>query len=117
MWICLNDGFLSIVRNNNDDETLLVRARSEEHLNSIFPNCKSWYDGKADYPFRAYIQRALVAEAIANRLKDIEYPNFKASVDDYTLMSAYAKVWEIMRNHFDVRYRYSRQTTLDEFGE
>ena len=117
MWISLNDGFLSIVRNNNDDKTLLVRARTQEHLDSVFPDCESWYDGKADYPFRAYIRRKDVAALLANRILSIDYPNFKASVDDYTLMSAYAKVWEIMRNHFDTRYRYSRQTTLDEFEE
>jgi hypothetical protein len=94
-----------------------VRARSQEHLDNAFPDCESWYDGKADYPFRAYIERDVVAKVIGRRLMDIEYPNFKDSVKEHNLLSVYHKVWELMKNHYDARWRYSRQTTLDEFEE
>ena len=117
MWICLNDAFLSIVKNRNDDKTLLVRARSQEHLENIFPTCDFWFDGNADYPFRAYIERDVVAKVIGQNLMDIQYPNFKDSVKEHNLLSAYHKVWEIMGNHYDTRWRNSRQTTLDEFEE
>lgn len=117
MWICLNDAFLSIVKNRNDDETLLVRARNPAHLLHVFPDCSIWSDEKADYPFRAYIERDEVAKIIGQRLMDIEYPNFKDSVKEHNLLSAYHKVWEIMGNHYDTRWRNSRQTTLDEFEE
>ena len=80
MWIGLNDGWLSIVANRNDDETLLVRARSESHIMSAFPDCDMFVLKNADYPYRAYIERRLVANEISKRLMEIDYDNFKASV-------------------------------------
>ncbi|MHA1662981.1 MAG: hypothetical protein ACTSVR_06970 [Candidatus Thorarchaeota archaeon] len=117
MWICLNDAFLSIVKNSNDDETLLVRARSQEHFDNVFPDCHSWFDGYADYPIRAYIERDLVAKVIGQSLMDIQYPNFKSSVKEDNLLRAYHRVWGIMKNHFDNSMEKLRQTTLDEFEE
>ena len=80
MWIGLNDGWLSIVANRNDDETLLVRARSKSHIMSAFPDCDMFVLEDADYPYRAYIERRLVANQISKRLMEIDYDNFKASV-------------------------------------
>ncbi len=137
MWICLNDAFLSIVKNRNDDETLLVRARSQEHLDNVFPDCESWCDEKADYPFRAYIERDEVAKVIGQRLMDIQYPNFKNSVEEEALFSAYHYLWERLAGLYqfmrpgwsiplkamlglaltDYPPKKSRQTTLDEFEE
>jgi len=36
MWICLSDGFFSMVADRNDLTPLLVRARRKEHLVNIF---------------------------------------------------------------------------------
>jgi len=96
MWIGLNDGWLSIVENYNDKNTLLVRARKLEHLLKAFPMCEYWRDLDADYPFRAYIPRKVVAKVIAKRIEDINYPNFKNSVEEDKLHSAYNEVWQTM---------------------
>lgn len=93
MWIGLNDGWLSIVANRNDDETLLVRARSESHIMSAFPDCDMFVLENADYPYRAYIERRLVANEISKRLMEIDYDNFKASVQDLKLKDMYTNVW------------------------
>ena len=100
MWICDNEGFLSIVKNRNDDETLLVRARTEKHLLSIFPYCELFTDAHADYPYRAYIDRNEVAEVIAMRLMQIDYDNFKGSVKDARLQGAYGGIWRMMWDEF-----------------
>lgn len=96
MWIGLNDGWLSIVENWNDKDTLLVRARKLEHLLTAFPMCEYWRDLEADYPFRAYIPREQVAKVISERVKAIDYPNFKKSVKESKLLMAYNKVWEVL---------------------
>lgn len=104
MWICDNRGFLSIVENRNDSDTLLVRARAREHLYNIFPDCKLFTDADADYPFRAYVKRTTVAEVIAKRLTTIDYDNFKDSVDDEVLSQAYSDVWrEMWGSYYNVR--------------
>ena len=100
MWICDNEGFLSIVSNWNDDDTLLVRARSEKHLKNLFPYCEMFTDAEADYPFRAYINRDEVAEVIAMRLAEAEYTNFKDSVKDDDLHDAYVNIWQVMWSAF-----------------
>lgn len=94
MWIGLNDGWLSIVANRNDDETLLVRARSESHIMSAFPDCDMFVLKNADYPYRAYIARYLVANVVSQRLIETEYDNFKASVRDEKLYDMYTNMWQ-----------------------
>ena len=93
MWIGLNDGWLSIVANWNDDETLLVRARSESHIMAVFPDCDMFVLNNADYPYRAYIERRLVANEISKRLMATRYDNFKASVQDPKLYEMYTNIW------------------------
>ena len=93
MWIAFNDAWLSIVENRNDEETLLVRARSKQHLLNIFPKCELFKDETADYPYRAYIEREHVANVVSDRLMKINYPNFKASVKDDKLGTAYSNIW------------------------
>ena len=106
MWICDNEGFLSIVKNWNDEDTLLVRARSEEHIKNTFPYCEMFTDAEADYPYRAYINRDEVAEVIAMRLAEIDYTNFKDSVVDDDLHDAYVNMWQVMWSaYYDGRWK------------
>ena len=93
MWIGMNTGWLSIVKNRNDERTLLVRARDLDHILAAFPNCDHFKDNTADYPYRAYITREEVARRIAEGLMEIEYDNFKHSVEDKHLQTAYGMIW------------------------
>ena len=96
----MNDGWLSIVRNFNDDETLLVRARKLAHLTNVFPDCDYFKDSSADYPYRAFISREEVGEAVKVRLKETGYTNFKASVKDRQLKALYNEMWSLVAYTF-----------------
>ncbi len=96
MWICANDGFVSIVDKAQNPRALLVRARRRQDLLAIFPDAKVWESTKSDYRYRAEISRGRVASVIAARLLQIDYDNFKDSVKDRPLHDAYARVWTEM---------------------
>ena len=82
MWIFLNDAFLSIVDKGGDGSTLLVRARQEGDIRRVFPNAEVTRTPGHDYLYRARIGRDEVAQAMAEAVKAITYPNFKGSVKD-----------------------------------
>lgn len=102
MWIATNKGWLSIVRHRDKEHTLLVRARNKNHIESIFEDAEVYEDANADYPYRADIHLYTVGTVIGDLLMNINYDNFKASVDDYHYHLALTEVWDDM-------YRYGRQ--------
>lgn len=93
MWIYLNDAFLSIVAHRNERDCLLVRARVRGDIERVFPGATSQETRAADYRFRAVIDRQVVADAIAGRLLEIGYDNFKGSVAARDRHDAYLRVW------------------------
>ena len=105
MWICLNDAFLSIIQPKPGDAAaagvdpkthLLVRARRRGDIESLFPRAKVIELDGRDYQFRAYLPRKQVGDALASRVGQIEYTNFKGSVRSRPLHDAYMAVWGIM---------------------
>jgi len=100
MWICFNDAFLSIVSKGPDPDKLCVRGRRREHITNVFPEAEVIESNNTDYAFRAFIKREEVAEAVATRLKDINYDNFKNSTGkkDHDLAHAYSHIWGVMYN-------------------
>ena len=98
MWIILNKSFLSIVKNRNNENELLVRARVKGDIEKVFPEAKTFEDIKADYKYRSYINRKEVASAISEELININYDNFKSSVskDDNLRSHAYIDVWRVL---------------------
>ena len=96
MWIFLNNSFLSIVAHRDKSNYLLVRARRAGDIEAVFPSASTWEDAKADYRFRAEIAREDVSAALARAAEEIDYPNFKASVEERELHDAYLQVWGVM---------------------
>ena len=98
MWIVLNKSFLSIVKNRNDENQLLVRARVEGDIEKVFENADVFEDNNADYKYRSYINRNIVAEIIKNELLNINYDNFKNSVakNETERKNAYMNVWSAL---------------------
>lgn len=99
MWICVNDGFYSIVNKaKNRRRDLLVRARRPGDLERLFRGhaikVLTTLDG--DYRYRADVPRALVGDVLAERVRAIAYDNFKDSVIDGGLHGAYSAVWSVM---------------------
>jgi len=97
MWLCTSTSFLSVVADLDDKDRLLVRARVKGHIESIFPCADVFTDEHADYYYRALLPRKTVADAMAQSVESIQYPNFKDSVSNPTLHDAYLKVWEATR--------------------
>jgi len=96
MWIMLSDCFLSIVFKDCGPTELRVRARRKEDIQRVFPNAKVIRDTKADYLYRSVLPRSVVKSALAGAVMDIDYPNFKDSVEDEDLHAAYQHVWHTM---------------------
>lgn len=101
MWICFNDAFVSIVEYQNADadvgmSKLLVRARRREHLVAFLGvefATQITVTPDRDYRFRAVVSRSLVAMILSKRAWEIDYGNFKDSVEDADLHRMYALWW------------------------
>ena len=95
MWVALNNSFLSIVENLDNSDELLVRARVKGDIENVFPEAQTFEDQSADYRYRAFLERQLVAEVIADKISSINYSNFKSSIDksEHRRYDAYLKVW------------------------
>jgi hypothetical protein len=96
MWIMLSDAFFSIVSKNCGPDELMVRARRKGDIEKVFPGAKVKKSTTSDYLYRTVVPRKDVALALANAVDDIDYPNFKDSVEDDWLHYAYLKVWLAM---------------------
>ncbi|CAL1240624.1 hypothetical protein [Candidatus Methylocalor cossyra] len=96
MWICFNDAFLSIVDKAKTPGCLVVRARRMADIARVFPDAEIVAGAGTDYHYRAEIPREIVAQAVADRILAIDYPNFKNSVKEKRLHSVYEKVWGVM---------------------
>lgn len=100
MWIFLCNSFLSIVdKGDATGQTLLVRARKAGDIETVFPGAKVIEGGGTDYRFRARIDRERVAQAMADQVRAVTYPNFKGAVKDRNRHDAYMDVWGAMM-HF-----------------
>lgn len=106
MWICLNNAFFSIVEHYKHKDHLLVRSRWPKDINKIWPKENVEHTPQNDYPYRAVIKREQVALAIANKLKNINYTNFKSSAeqievtnDDKSRTDAYHDAWHVINKH------------------
>ena len=97
MWIALNDSFISIVAHRERADKLLVRARLPGDIEAVFPDAQVFSVPGADYKYRAVVDRAEVGNAIADRIDDIEYDDFKSSVPDQKRHDAYLKIWSVMQ--------------------
>jgi hypothetical protein len=53
MWVVLNNFFLSIVQNRNNENQLLVRARVNADIEKTFSNADVFEDLNADYKYRS----------------------------------------------------------------
>jgi hypothetical protein len=97
MWLCLRDGFLSIVHKAPcGPNELLIRARRKGDIEKIFPGAKVRKSTTSDYLYRAVVPKPVVMAAIADQVSGIDYANFKDSVQDNDLHDAYLQVWRTM---------------------
>lgn len=99
MWIFLNNAYLSIVRHRDSPNKLLVRARRREHIRAVFPHASIIETSGADYAFRATIHEVVVADVVSDTILNIDYDNFKGSIQNKKYYNVCLDVWSTM-------YRY-----------
>jgi hypothetical protein len=95
MWVCFNDGFVSAVEHRQDPSMLMVRARREEILQSLFPGVEIVLGGSTDYQYRVVVTKEAFAAVLSDRVSEISYSNFKNSVEDEELHDLYRQFWEL----------------------
>lgn len=102
MWIFTNKGMVSAVEHRDNPDLLMIRARSEGHLEKVFPGCEVTVTPDADYMYRTVLSKREVAAAVSKEIMDIGYPNFKGSIRNHDYHDACMDVWTSM-------YRYQHE--------
>ena len=93
MWLCFNDGFVSVVEDTRGINELVVRSRRREILKSLFPEKQILVLGIADYRYRVYCSKQEMSKILVDRVDQINYNNFKDSVQDENLHDLYDQMW------------------------
>lgn len=104
----MNDAFFSVVKDRNNEDGVVVRARVEGDLENVFGSDKKVIvTDDSDYRFRLFLDQEYVKNVIANRIENINYPNFKNSINktDYERKRYYTDVWGVMYDWQDKLYK------------
>lgn len=105
MWLFCRDGFFSAVQDRDDPARLLVRARVRVDLERALARLPAGshtplvHTPNTDYAYRAFVDRAVWAEYVADVATEVDYPNFKGAVlgrYDFARTRAYHAVWGCM---------------------
>lgn len=95
MWICFNDGFISVVKDKLNLDELVIRARRKDILETLFPGKEITTLTVSDYKYRTYCSKEEFSKLLVDRVSDIEYTNFKDSTTDPDLHNLYADMWQL----------------------
>jgi len=101
MWICFNDGFVSVVKDKLNIDDLVIRSRRKEILETLFPDREITTLTVSDYKYRTYCSKEEWSKILVDRVSDIEYTNFKDSTTDHDLHDLYGDMWML-------HYQYQR---------
>lgn len=95
MWLFTRGNFLSIVQDLDNRNNLLVRARYDGDIEELFPSAMVRKTPKADYLYRASIDRTEVMEVVAEQVAEIDYANFKSANPKHRQHDL-MKIWNVM---------------------
>jgi hypothetical protein len=98
MWLFTSKGFISVVADKDDPEngSLLVRSRDRTHIIKLFPDAKVFSKTPSDYKWRAWISRSEVSALVQSQVNELNYTNFKNSIEDDRYHDACLDVWNVM---------------------
>jgi len=99
MWLCINDGFLSVVIDKDDPARLMVRARKQDLLNVCGNDVEVIENAGSDYRWRAFVDRKAFSALVAAWIDKTGYTNFKNSVSEGDLHRLYMEFWELHRHY------------------
>lgn len=112
MWIFTSRGMLSIVEHRDDPYTVLVRARTHDHLAAFVDKLDIFTDDSADYKYRAEIPREQLESLMLSLADEVDYPNFKSSIlnKEKRYSAACKDVWATMSALQYPRDRWSQDS-------
>ena len=101
MWLFTSKSFLSVVadKENPTGDRLLVRSRIAGDIEEVFPDSNVMETCNADYRFRSWVSRDKVNKAISEYVQNLNYINFKNSVEDQARIRPLMRVWSTMYDH------------------
>ena len=111
MWICLNNAFLSVVEDRETSNELLIRARRQVDINVVAGLLENGeyrieHTPKNDYQFRIRADKSEFKLLMNIMIDNIDYGNFKNSVDDDALKTMYGRVWGLGVENLDPEMPY-----------
>ena len=122
MWLQTTDGFFSVVEHRDNDELVLIRARTREDLENLTRYDAEGFDDEhiiedlaADYQWRLIAPRAAWLEVLTKLTNEIDYDNFKDAVKKKQgpeRASLYMNIWTILR-----RLQYGNPEKRDLLGQ
>ena len=68
-------------------------------IEEVFPSPVVMENPYADYRFRAWLPRSEVSQALSHYGDDLDYQNFKNSVEDKDRIRPLMRVWTTMHEH------------------
>ena len=79
MWLFTQHGMVSVVQHREDPNMLLVRSREPGVLRELFKGTETRIHKlpKADYRYRALVDRDGFWDVMIRQINQINYPNFK----------------------------------------
>jgi hypothetical protein len=86
---------VSVVEDKLKISELVVRARNKTILEKIFPENEILELDISDYKYRTYCTKNEWSKIVVDRINNIDYTNFKASVVDKDLHDMYNNFWYI----------------------
>ena len=116
MWTFLNDAYFSIVADRENSNLLLVRSRFRGDIEKYFPKAKVIEMRDADYRFRTFVSRQELKKVLNKVVDDIDYDNFKNSVDETWRHNTYLDVWSVMYSTQNRMYG-QRTYKTNKYGE
>lgn len=97
MWLFTKKSFLSIVQHRDKPGVLLVRARVKGDIERYFPEAVVEEGTGTDYQFRAFLPREEVQKVVGDVVRDIDYDNYKANIEDHERRAPwYHQIWHVM---------------------
>lgn len=116
MWLCLTQGFFSLVKNSQGPGKAL-RARCVTHMARLkvayvgFNKCPIIHTTDSDYPYRIIITDRMAEQFMVWAVSQVTYTNFKDAVDDTCndprnpYLGFLHEVWALSRRWLQVQRR------------
>lgn len=98
MLIVANNSYLSVVQDQYDNTRFVVRARIKGDLENFFKDSKIDVieTENSDYRFRVFVDKDFFTSHVVKNINNIDYNNFKDSVEDPKRKSWYTQIWYTM---------------------